>query len=217
MELLGPKPIQDEAYLAPPRIRTVCLQNDAVHQDMTHPLTDYWVNSSHNTYLSGNQLTGVSTPTAVSHVLRLGCRVVELDCWPDGKGGIQVTHGMTMCVPTTFRLCLEAMRDYSFVASQYPVILTLENHCKGDLRDVMASDLREILGDLLFTPPPGAVGQALPSPADLMGKIVYRDKIKEEKVDKDQVAKMATEKGGKVSHEGEGEEAVANPVLIFCI
>ena len=50
------------------------------------PLAQYFIASSHNTYLSGNQLTSESTIAAVEHALRLGIRVIELDVW-DGPGG----------------------------------------------------------------------------------------------------------------------------------
>jgi len=38
-----------------------------VYQDMTLPLTCYYVASSHNTYLSGNQLTNASTAQAIEN------------------------------------------------------------------------------------------------------------------------------------------------------
>lgn len=36
--------------------------------DLSHPLSDYFVSTSHNTYLSGNQLYGKSSATAYANV-----------------------------------------------------------------------------------------------------------------------------------------------------
>ena len=48
---------------------------------MDKPLTDYYICSSHNTYLLSNQLTGESSTIAYVNAFQKGCRCVEIDCW----------------------------------------------------------------------------------------------------------------------------------------
>ncbi|KAJ6446625.1 DUF1740-domain-containing protein [Purpureocillium lavendulum] len=49
--------------------------------DLSWPLASYYISSSHNTYLSGNQLSSDSTTAAYTNVLLRGCRCVEIDVW----------------------------------------------------------------------------------------------------------------------------------------
>jgi hypothetical protein len=55
-----------------------------VHESFDFPMSYYFVHSSHNTYLTGNQLTGKSAVEMYMNVLRRGMKCVELDIW-DGS------------------------------------------------------------------------------------------------------------------------------------
>ncbi|RAL02976.1 putative phosphoinositide-specific phospholipase C [Aspergillus ibericus CBS 121593] len=68
-------------YMASPEASAM---RPASSPDLSAPITDYFISTSHNTYLTGNQLYSDSSASAYTNVLLSGCRSVEIDVW-DGK------------------------------------------------------------------------------------------------------------------------------------
>ncbi|NWU80665.1 PLCZ1 phosphodiesterase, partial [Onychorhynchus coronatus] len=153
-------------------------QHKTIYQDMTHPLCDYFISSSHNTYLIADQLMGPSHLWGYTSALLKGCRCLEIDCWDGSNNEPVVYHGHTLTSKIPFRSVIHVIDKYAFMSSAYPLVLSLENHCSPKQQEVMADCLKSILGDKLLSSPIGGETEMtrLPSPEALKFKVLIKNK-----------------------------------------
>ncbi|RMZ76169.1 hypothetical protein DV738_g5101, partial [Chaetothyriales sp. CBS 135597] len=228
--------------------------------DLDHPLSSYYISSSHNTYLSGNQLYGSASTDPYTNVLRSGCRCLEIDVWDGEESGTSssdssdgegvstrrsrsdskpsrwsrmkakaanirgsspkpvphttqnpappgqssasvdpnnlsatttatttaqileaepvVLHGFTLTQSVTFRAVCKAIKESAFVASDLPLIVSLEVHANFEQQQKMVDIMKEAWKDhiLNLTSLEQKNLDVLPPPSSLRNKILIKVK-----------------------------------------
>ncbi|XP_048373387.1 inactive phospholipase C-like protein 2 isoform X2 [Sphaerodactylus townsendi] len=141
-------------------------QHRRVCQDMSQPLSHYFISSAHGACLAEDScFWGGSTSDIGGYVaaLKAGCRSLELVVCDGPSGEPVVGAGARLA----FSRVVGAVAEYAFEASEFPLILCLSVHCCCAQQRVVVEHLRKTFGDKLYLVPPNPNEGYLPSPERL--------------------------------------------------
>lgn len=159
--------------------------------DMTHSLSNYWIMSSHDTYLNcWDSESPILDYQMYLAALYRGVRCVEIDVWDgpvdsdfSGEPVIAREKPKSNEDPVlSVQMALRAIRQFLLANTKsYPVILNIENHCSYAVQEKLADYLFHILGSIgLIVVPDDSQSidesDLLPSPASMRGKVLLMGK-----------------------------------------
>lgn len=165
---------------------------------MNEPLNNYWINTSHDTYLRRTTASGTDNGKtdlqSYTMALYRGARAIELDVWDGPSGGepmirfgvtsFSESSGNKSTVSGGLSFADVILTISYFLQSEpdsYPIVLLIENHCSIPFQQKMAAHINEILGKqkLLYVLDQKETNASLPSPSQLKGKVVIKSKLPE--------------------------------------
>ncbi|CAM5178466.1 unnamed protein product [Eretmochelys imbricata] len=184
-------------YLLSPDCSIFDPQHLRVCQDMTQPLSHYYISSAHGACLREDSSWGSTGLGGYIAALRMGCRSLELVVWDGPEGEPLVSGGRSAASRVACRSVVGVIDRYAFEASEYPLVLCLAVRCSPAQQRLMAQCLRKTLGAKLYLDPPDPEEAYLPSPETLKGRVLIKGR---------KLQPSCHESEGEVTDEEEGPE-----------
>ncbi|KAK6084764.1 phosphatidylinositol-specific phospholipase C [Seiridium cupressi] len=154
----------------------LALVSEPSEYTLDRPMHEYFISSSHNTYLVGRQVADLSSVEGYINALMKRCRSIEIDCWdgPDGQPSVQ--HGYAMTNAISFREVVNVVNKYAFLTSKFPLWISLEVHCSATQQSLMSDIMKETFGHRLIVTALDPSSDKLPSPSELKERILVKVK-----------------------------------------
>lgn len=87
-----------------------------------------------------------------------------------------IYHGHTLTSKINFIDVIRTINEHAFITNEYPIILSVENHCSLPQQRYMANIFCEIFGHNLLSKPLDKNDREMPSPNQLKRKIIIKHK-----------------------------------------
>ena len=69
-----------------------------------------------------------------------------VDCWDGPDGQPIIYHGHTLTSKIKFTDVLRVIKEHAFAVTDFPLILSIEEHCDLSQQEFMARQFKEVLG-----------------------------------------------------------------------
>ncbi|KAK1991213.1 PLC-like phosphodiesterase [Colletotrichum falcatum] len=162
--------------------------SESERKDLNWPLPNYFISSSHKTYLARHQHEYRIFPGAYRTLLRGGCRCIEINVW-NGGAVTPAAHGQPLPYPTDepivtddlgpkypcgFREVCQAIGENTFETNDLAVIVSLEVHADIEQQNVMVKIMKEEWGETLLDKPIEGIDPrfSLPTLGDVKRRIM---------------------------------------------
>ena len=86
----------------------------------------------------------------VNHTYTHSLSLLPVDCWDGTDGQPIIYHGHTLTSKIRFIEVIKCIKEHAFATTDYPVILSIEQHCDIPQQRIMARQFKEVFGGIVY-------------------------------------------------------------------